>query len=85
MEEEIEIATVGLTEEEMIEVVRENEKTKGNLPMKADDRTPDKQDPRPSSPIAPPTTPSPPGPPIKPLDDPLPPGDPNSPGKGPGG
>jgi hypothetical protein len=78
-ESEIEVAAVGLTEEEMIEVVRKNEEQKGTIAqMKSNE--PDKKD-RPDPPKPQPA----PAPKPIPQDDPLDPGHVDPPGKSGGG
>lgn len=63
---EIEIAAIGLTADEMIEVVRETEEKGNASQMNPHEDKPDRPDPKP-------TRPEPPKPPIKPQDEPLPP------------
>lgn len=79
MDNEVEIAAVGLTEEEMIEVVREIEQRKGTTSqMKSNEPDKkDREDPRPSPPQPQPA------PRPQPQDDPTNPGDTPGPGKKP--
>jgi hypothetical protein len=71
---EIEIAAIGLTADEMIEVVRETEEKGNASQMNPHEDKPDRSDPKPTPP-EPPSHPS--GPPIRPQ------GDIDNPGKNP--